>query len=226
LWNPVSLDLVGRASLTSAANQGVFALAMPVPELDNSTMHVPASDRWTAADLDHLPENGLRYEVLNGQLVVNAAPKPIHQRFVLELGERLNKALPEGLHMLPGVGVLIGDDEPIPDLLVCAGPILWDARGVPAGQVKLVVEIVSRSTAAMDRRIKPDLYGEGGIPNYWRLDTSRFKGQLPGEELPVLFAYALTEEGEYEQVARCPAGRMAKLNLPFDLTLDPADLLP
>ncbi|MFE3023754.1 Uma2 family endonuclease [Nocardia tengchongensis] len=91
-------------------------------------MRVPASaDRWTAADLDHLPENGLRYEVLNGQLVVNAAPKPIHQRFVLELGERLKKALPEGLHMLPGVGVLIGDDEPIPDRLVCAGPILWDA---------------------------------------------------------------------------------------------------
>ncbi|MFF0610003.1 hypothetical protein ACFYUD_15175 [Nocardia tengchongensis] len=93
---------------------------------------------------------------------------------VLELGERLKKALPEGLHMLPGVGVLIGDDEP------------------------------------------------SGIPNYWRLETSRFKGQLPGEELPVLFAYALTGEGEFEQVGRCPAGRVAKLTLP----LDPADLLP
>ncbi|MFD6350807.1 Uma2 family endonuclease [Nocardia tengchongensis] len=190
-------------------------------------MRVPASaNRWTAADLDHLAEKGLRYEVLNGQLVVNAAPKPIHQRFVLELGERLKKALPEGLHMLPGVGVLIGDDEPIPDLLVCAGPILWDARGVPAGQVKLVVEIVSRSTAAMDRRIKPDLCAAGEIPNLWRIETNRFKGQLSGEELPILFAYALTEEGEYEQVARCPAGRVATLNSPFGITLDPADLLP
>lgn len=33
----------------------------------------PGLDRWTAADLDHMPENGLRYEALNGQLVVNPA---------------------------------------------------------------------------------------------------------------------------------------------------------
>ncbi len=42
-------------------------------------MPSPGSDRWTAADLDHLPDDGLRYEVLNGQLVVNAAPKPRQQ---------------------------------------------------------------------------------------------------------------------------------------------------
>ena len=46
-------------------------MAMPMPE--PSTMFMPVSDRWTAADLDHLPENGIRYEVLNGQLVVNPA---------------------------------------------------------------------------------------------------------------------------------------------------------
>ncbi|APA95518.1 hypothetical protein NS506_01447 [Nocardia seriolae] len=199
---------------------------MPVPELDNSTMHVPASDRWTAADLDHLPENGLRYEVLNGQLVVNAAPKPIHQRFVSELGRILEHALPDGLYMIPGVGVLIGDDEPIPDLLVCTGPIPWDERGIPVDRVRLVVEVVSRSTAAMDRRVKPDLYADGGIPNFWRIETSRFKGQLSGENLPVLFAYGLAESGEYEQVARCPAGRAAALNLPFDIAFDPGSLLP
>ncbi|MFE3798362.1 Uma2 family endonuclease [Nocardia tengchongensis] len=190
-------------------------------------MRVPASaNRWTAADLDHLPENGLRYEVLNGQLIVNAVPTPIHQLLVMRLGSILEIAVPEGYFVLPGVGVLIGEDEPIPDLVVGIGNIPLDAHGIPAAQIQLAVEVVSRSTAAMDRRIKPDLYAEGGIPNYWWLETSRFKGQLPGEELPVLVADALTEEGEYEQIARCPAGRVATLNLPFDITLDPADLLP
>lgn len=201
-------------------------MAMPEQELDNSTMHVPASDHWTAADLDHLPENGLRYEVLNGQLVVNAAPKPIHQRFVSVLGRILEEALPEGLYMIPGVGVLIGDDEPIPDLLVCAGPIAWDDRGIPAAQVQLVVEIVSRSTAAMDRRIKPDLYADAGIPNYWRLETARFKGQLPGEELPILFAYALADTGEYELVRRAATGSKVVMQRPFEIAFDTARLLP
>ncbi|MEU2252701.1 hypothetical protein [Nocardia xishanensis] len=49
-------------------------------------MPVPGSDHWTAADLDHMPEDGLRYEVLNGLLVVNAAPKPRHQWLIKWLG--------------------------------------------------------------------------------------------------------------------------------------------
>ncbi|GAB0108500.1 Uma2 family endonuclease [Nocardia sp. JMUB6875] len=189
-------------------------------------MHVPASDRWTAADLDHLPENGLRYEVLNGQLIVNAAPKPIHQRFVQVLGRILELAMPDGDSMMLGVGVLIGDDEPIPDITVCTGPVGWDDRGIPATQVKLVVEVVSRSTAVMDRRVKPELYADAGIPNYWRIETSRFKGQLPTEELPVIFAYTLGNDGEYKEIHRCAAGKEANLTTPFDVTLDPATLLP
>ncbi|MGW4247871.1 Uma2 family endonuclease [Nocardia sp. NPDC004722] len=189
-------------------------------------MHMPTSDRWTAADLDHLPENGLRYEILNGQLVVSAAPKPIHQRLVSNLGRVLEDALPDGLFMIPGVGVLIGEDEPIPDLLVCAGPIPWDDRGIPASQVRLVVEVVSRSTAAMDRRIKPDLYAEGGIPSFWRLETNRFKGQLADESLPVLFAYALGEAGEYELVRRAGAETKITLHSPFEVNIDLATVLP
>lgn len=37
-------------------------------------MAMPHADYWTSADLDNIPDDGLRYEVLNGQLVVNAAP--------------------------------------------------------------------------------------------------------------------------------------------------------
>lgn len=201
-------------------------MVMPVPQPDNPSMHVPASDRWTAVDLDHLPENGLRYEVLNGQLVVNAAPKPIHQWMVRELVRVLELAVPEGHFVMLGVGVLIGEDEPIPDLMVCTGPIPWDGRGIPAEQVKLVVEVVSRSKAVTDRLVKHGLYAEGGIPNYWRIETRRFKRQLPEETLPVIFGHVLADNGEYEGLYRISAGHAVTIRHPFELTIDPAILMP
>lgn len=104
-------------------------MAMPLSE---SSMEILAkSDRWTAADLDHLPENGMRYEVLNGQLIVNAAPKPRHQRLIKWLDRTLDDVLPEGHFSVAGVGALIGEDEPIPDSIVGVGDIPMDGRGLP-----------------------------------------------------------------------------------------------
>lgn len=88
-------------------------------------MPVPHQDYWTAADLDDLPEDGLRYEVLNGQLVVNAAPKPRHQLLIQHLVRVLVDAAPTDLLVLDGVGVIIGDDEPIPDAMVSPAWSTW-----------------------------------------------------------------------------------------------------
>ncbi len=197
-------------------------MAMPVPE---RSVLQPMGDRWTAADLEHLPDNGIRYEVLNGQLVVNAAPKPRHQVLMQWLLMELLTSAPKGLWALAGVGVLVGDDEPIPDLIVGTGTRPMDDRGVPVGQVELAVEIVSASTTLQDRMAKPAFYAEAGIANYWRIEINSFKGRLPGEELPVLFAYALSGSGEYELIQRAAAGAEVTLHAPFELTVDPATLL-
>ncbi|MFI5714245.1 Uma2 family endonuclease [Nocardia sp. NPDC051750] len=191
-------------------------MAMPAPGLDG----------WTAADLDNMPEDGLRYEVLNGQLVVNAAPKPRHQWLIQHLLLALRDAVPAGWVVLEGVGVLIGDDEPIPDLIVAEGPISWDERGIPVEQVRLAVEVVSKSTTLADRMTKPVVYAAAGIPHYWRFEINSFKGRLPGEELPVLFAHTLGSEQVYEQTHRVAAGDSATLHGPFEITVDPAALLP
>ncbi|WP_051162611.1 Uma2 family endonuclease [Nocardia transvalensis] len=196
---------------------------MPVP--DRSSALLPAGDRWTAADLDNLPDNGIRYEVLNGQLIVNAAPKPRHQEVLTWLLIALTSAMPPGHWVLPGVGVLIGDDEPIPDLIAGKGPVEKDDRGVRPDQVLLAVEIVSASTTLQDRMVKPAVYAEAGIPNYWRIEANSFKGRLPGETVPVLFAHALGDNGEYELTHRVAAGEPATLHSPFELTIDPATLL-
>lgn len=190
------------------------------------TMPIPRSGRWTAADLDQMPDDGLRYEVLNGQLVANAAPKPMHQWLIKRLTQVLDAAVPAGRVVLDGVGVLIGDDEPIPDLMVVNGPIDWYGRGVPVHQVELAVEVVSKSTTLQDRLVKPVLYAQAGIPTYWRFEINSFKGRLADEQLPVLFAYALGPDGEYEQTHRASASRPVNLRSPFEVTFDPAALLP
>lgn len=189
-------------------------------------MPVPRSDRWTAEDLDHMPEDGLRYEVLNGQLVVNAAPKLRHQWLIQWLVRALVDIAPPGYVVLEGVGLLIGEDEPIPDLMVVTGPIDWNARGVRAEQAQLVVEVVSKSTTLQDRMVKPVLYAAAGIPNYWRFEINPFKDQLPNETLPVLFAHELGADETYERTHRVAAGDAVTLRSPFEFTVDPASLMP
>ncbi|MFF0541245.1 Uma2 family endonuclease [Nocardia thailandica] len=189
-------------------------------------MPVPHHDYWTAADLDDMPEDGLRYEVLNGQLVVNAAPKPRHQLLIQRLVRVLVDAAPADSLVLDGVGVLVGDDEPIPDIVVATGAVDLDARGVPVDQVHLVVEVVSRSTTMTDRVVKPIMYSAAGIASYWRFEINPFTGQLPGETLPVLFAYRLGPDGTYEQTHRLAADDTTELRTPFPVTIAPAALLP
>ncbi|WP_410876351.1 Uma2 family endonuclease [Nocardia sp. A7] len=189
-------------------------------------MPVPHHDYWTAADLDDLPEDGLRYEVLNGQLVVHAAPKPRHQLLIQRLVRVLVDAVPADSLVLDGVGVIIGDDEPIPDAMVTTGAVDLDARGVPVARVDLVVEVVSRSTTMTDRVVKPIMYSTAGIASYWRFEINPFAGQFPGEDLPVLFAYRLGPDGGYEQTHRVAAGDTADLRTPFPVTITPASLLP
>ncbi|MFI8972243.1 Uma2 family endonuclease [Nocardia asteroides] len=189
-------------------------------------MPSPRSDYWTAADLDHMPDDGLRYEVLNGQLVVNAAPKPKHQWLIQSLFLALQPVVPTEMAILLGVGVLIGSDEPIPDLVIVDKPIEMESRGVPAAQVRIAIEVVSKSTTFPDRMVKPVIYASAGIAHYWRFEINPFKGQLPGEELPVLFAYSLGSDGNYQQTHRISAGGSAQIPAPFDVVIDPGSLLP
>nr|WP_246349940.1 Uma2 family endonuclease [Nocardia barduliensis] len=173
-----------------------------------------------------MPEDGLRYEVLNGQLIVDAAPKPRHQWLIQCLVRALADRAPSGCLVVEGVGVLIDDDRPIPDLVVVNGSVDRHERGIPAAQVQLMVEVVSKSTTLQDRMVKPVVYAAAGIPNYWRFEPNAFKGQLPGETLPVLFAHELGAEGTYELTHRVAAGNAVTLRSPFEFAIDPATLLP
>ncbi len=104
---------------------------------------------FTLADLDALPDDGMRYELVDGTLLVTPAPLPIHQTAVLQLGSRLLAVCPPDL----AVFVAPVDFRPTehkslqPDVLVCrqqdVGPSAIDF-------LLLAVEVLSPATRSKD----------------------------------------------------------------------------
>jgi Uma2 family endonuclease len=136
----------------------------------------PAFQHWTYAEYARLPDDGNRYEVIAGELVVSPSPRPKHQRAVV----RLTFAL-EGFTQAHGLGeiyaaptdLLLSDgDYLVPDLLFVprerAGIV--SERAIESAP-DLVIEIISPSTALRDRGIKRERYALFGVPEYWVVDV-------------------------------------------------------
>src|SRR5947209_7363317 len=104
---------------------------------------LPRDHAWTVADLALLPDDGLRYELVDGTLLVSAAPSKLHQRSVLRLGVILDAACPTDLEVF----LAPTDYQPTqtrsfqPDLLVVsrADP----GQAAVTTQLALAVEVLS-----------------------------------------------------------------------------------
>lgn len=163
--------------------------------------------RWTLLELDELPDDGCRYELVDGGLVVTPPPTQRHQELAHALHERLSGAAPPGWRVRLEYPLPFADDtQRVPDLVVFRWPLQHprgDARN-PLGpaDVGLVVEVVSPRTQRTDRFAKPGEYADAGVPLFWRLET---------EPDLALHAYAL-QDGRYEPVdgdPPVPWGRLA-----------------
>ena len=130
---------------------------------------------WTYKDYCAIPEDGQRYELIWGELYVAPSPSTRHQRILGNLFDVLRHHVQN--HGLGEVFVtpldVVFDDENVvqPDLLFVArerAAILTEAN--VSGAPDLVVEVLSRSTAALDRSQKRDLYAAAGVSHYWLVD--------------------------------------------------------
>ena len=140
-------------------------------------MGMPGSAQsWTREMVFALPDDGNRYELLDGELLVTPAPRPLHQLAVWALYNRIESFV--GRHRLGVAGMSPADLDLKsgqllqPDLFVVGplppGPeVAWSDFGVPL----LVVEVLSPSTAFADRNRKRIRYQKSGIPEYWIIDT-------------------------------------------------------
>ncbi|MBI1726511.1 MAG: Uma2 family endonuclease [Candidatus Rokubacteria bacterium] len=169
----------------------------------------------TYSDYAALPDDGRRYELHRGELSVTPAPGTRHQRVIFPLGSRLYEHVrARGLgEVLPAPTDCILSDVTVlqPDLLYVATDRLAiiSERGIE-GAPTLVVEVLSPSTARLDRDRKMRLYAEHGVPYYWIVDP----------ETRSIEAFALAG-AEYALAARLTSEPAALP--PFSgLILDPA----
>ena len=167
----------------------------------------------TYEDLVQIPEDGKRYEVIGGELVVTAAPVKKHQKLAYRLTRVLGDHVDEGalgeLYFAP-VDVRIDLNGIVqPDILFIRRERLhiYGEGSIVEGSPDLIVEILSPSTRVVDLVRKANLYARGGVPEYWVADP----------DAPALTIYAL-REGRYEPVPAEP-GTARSLVLP-DLVVD------
>lgn len=163
------------------------------------------------ADLEVMPDDGRRYELVGGAIVMTAAPAPIHQRVLFRLQRLLTDVVPDG-HEVFGSPIdldLPGEQRVEPDLVV----LRWSSVGEKrlTLPVLLVVEIVSPGSKVHDRVTKRAVYAEAGVPAYWLVD-------LVASEI---IALRLTEGGSYETYGQ---GAALTLDWPLPVSLDLAEL--
>lgn len=131
------------------------------------------SNAFTVEDLEAMPDDGRRYELIGGAIVVTPAPEPVHQRVEVGVFRRLEDACPPGheVFLSPIDFDLPGGQRVEPDIIVIPHTGVGDKR--LAGPALLVVEIVSPGSAVNDRVTKREVYAEAGLPAYWIVDPRR-----------------------------------------------------
>jgi Uma2 family endonuclease len=155
------------------------------------SMPAPRATVWTPEMVRALPEDGKRYELIDGQLIVTPAPRSRHQRMAKQLFLRLNAYVEQhGLGELLWPPADIGlDDRSIvqPDLFVLPAEHAHPAlEWADVTALVLAIEILSPSTARHDRGVKRDYYQRHRVPEYWivDLDACLVERWRPGVEWP------------------------------------------
>jgi Uma2 family endonuclease len=171
----------------------------------------------TVDDLDLLPDDGNKYELDDGVLVVSPAPAINHQLVLHRLSVTLERACTSRLLVLPSPGVEMSQIQyRIPDLVV----VNIDAIGIEDKTMTkppvLAIEIGSPSTAIYDRNRKKDVYAGFGIASYWIV--------TPSLDKPRLVAYELRRDA-YRQIADVSGDQVFAASKPFPVEIVPSALV-
>jgi len=170
---------------------------------------------FTVDDLEAMPDDGNRYELIDGTLFVSPAPGRRHQRIVLWLAMALVQRCPDGMEVLTAPfavrasrttelqpDVLVGRDEDFTEKLLPVAPLL-------------AVEVFSPSSVLNDLNNKRAAYQRLEVPSYWVID--------PDE--PKLVVYELNENLIYHKVAEVKGDEAFEAERPFPVRVVPSELL-
>jgi Uma2 family endonuclease len=169
---------------------------------------------FTVADLNRLPDDGRRYELLDGVLIVGPHSTTLHQLAVGMLATQLSNSCPDGLCAVTAPAVQVNQDTKfVPDIVVVP---VSDVGGAKFNNAPpLAVEIRSPRTAIVDRNAKLAAYERFGVVSYWIFD--------PSPQRPELTVFEL-RDGRYEQTAQASGTDTLRVERPFAVELAPARL--
>ncbi len=175
---------------------------------------LPWSRALQHADLAGMPDDGHRYELVDGTLIVTPAPSPRHQTAVLALARLLaDRCHTDCQVFVAPLDVVLADDTVLqPDVLVARRADLTD-RDLPAPPV-LAVEVTSPSTRRVDLTLKRSRYEAVGCPSFWVVDP----------DAPSLTAWELRATTYEEGRTSVDAQRYDALT-PYGVTVCPAQLI-
>lgn len=129
----------------------------------------------TFDDLERMPDDGRRYELIDGVIIVSPSPSQAHQEVVWRLALPLQTFVRAGklgrVYLAPFEIRLLGHQAVQPDILFVSNERLGILRENHAvGAPDLVVEVLSPSTRTFDEGRKLESYAAAGVREYWLAD--------------------------------------------------------
>jgi Uma2 family endonuclease len=182
------------------------------------TSVIPHGRPFTVDDLEGMPDDGNRYELIDGMLLVSPAPDWPHQEMGAEVFFQLRLRFPPDVRVLtaPFAVRTATDSEVQPDVLVARYVDLnRNSKNLPVAPL-LAVEVLSPSTRLKDLNLKKAHYERIGVASYWILDPTE-----PGS----LTVFELDDVGRYQEVAHVEGDEEFVAKRPFAITVVPARLL-
>ncbi|WP_130511103.1 Uma2 family endonuclease [Krasilnikovia cinnamomea] len=168
---------------------------------------------WTKPDLHMFPQDGHRYEIVDGSLHVTPPLDDAHEAAVRALVTTLRGAAPPGWWVCARQGIQVGASNLIPDVTVLRPHSSGSTWTHPA-DAALVVEVESAPSRRYDRLLKPALYADAGIPRYWRLELD------VGE--PALHVYVLESSAGYTHERTVRGVELTVLDAPYPVRVAPS----
>lgn len=153
-----------------------------------------SSLRWTSADLEVMPDDGKRYEIIDGELYMSRQPHYHHQYTCGEILGQLrdwSKRTGAGRAIL-ALGVIFADDDDVaPDVIWISDKRLGVALredGKLHDAPELVIEVLSPglANAKRDQDAKLKLYSRRGVDEYWIVDWQRRRVEVFQREAAAL----------------------------------------
>jgi Uma2 family endonuclease len=174
-----------------------------------------------AEDYEALPEDICRrIEIVDGAIIVNAAPRRLHQDICRRLANVLEAACGPALAVSTDVDLRLRDIPLLnrrPDAVVYHASLPDDALLRPQHCV-LAVEVMSPGSVTTDQTDKPAEYAAAGIMNYWRIEHD------PAERGLSVFCYRLDPTTGTYASAGIHSGKMTVTD-PVSINIDLATLL-